>query len=113
MNFNSDERAPLEFTKPRSKTIELVCPHCKLMRHSSVDTISVICSGCGKYFSASQSLPASEAVGVVNTSKTIDKDFTKRKAVMEKNAYEWRDEQIAKGKLGTISHEPDGGERKW
>lgn len=113
MNFDSDIRAPLEFTKSSTKTTTLVCPHCRYSRTVSVSTVSVICSNCGKYFSSKDALPDSEAIGSINTSKTIDTEFTKRKADMEKKAYEWKEQQEKSGKLGTISHEPDGAKRKW
>lgn len=113
MNFDSDLRAPLDFTKPRSKTKLLVCPNCKIGRHQSVDCISLICSGCGKYFRAEDSLIESEMDSVLKSEKIIDKEFTKRKAEMEKKAYAWKVEQEAKGNLGTRSHEPGLEKRKW
>jgi len=113
MNFDSDLRAPLELTKASVKTATFVCPNCRYSRTLSVSTVGVICSNCNKYFSTKDALPDSEAIGAINTSKTIDTEFTKRKADMEKKAYEWRDQQEKSGKLGKISHEPDGAQRKW
>ena len=106
--FDSSERAPLEFTKVSSKTTVLVCPNCKYSRTTSVDTVGLICSKCNKYFSAKDSLKEFEAVGLVNTNIPINKEFTKLKSKMEKEAYEWRDDQAKQGKLGVKSHEPDG-----
>lgn len=111
MRFN-EERAPLEMTKPSSKQTTLVCPHCRYSRTTSISTFSLICGHCGKYFSASNSLKPEDAVDTVNTNKPVDKNFTKLKGKMEKEAYEWRDAQQAKGTLGVKSHEPDGKSRK-
>lgn len=111
MRFNSDERAPLEMTKPSNKQTTLVCPHCKFSRSTSVDTIGVICGHCNKYFSASSSLKPEDAVGNI-TVPPPNEGFVKLKTKMEKEAYEWRDAQQAKGTLGVKSHEPDGKSRK-
>lgn len=109
----SDERAPLEMTKSSSKQTTLVCPHCRYSRTTSISTVSVICGKCKKYFSASDSLKPEDAIGTVDTTIPINKGFTKLKAKMEKEAYEWRDKQQAEGKLGTKSHEPDGKPRNF
>lgn len=117
MRFTED-RAPLEFTAPRKKQMVVVCPECKAARSVSVDCVGLICK-CGNYFSTKDSLPESEAESVYNSIGTINKEFTKLKANMERKAYEWRDEQLKKRKTGkTRSHEPIGDDgkvqqRKW
>ena len=112
------ERAPLDFTKPRSKQKILVCPHCKGSSTVSVDCVGKICQ-CGKYFSAGSSLSKKEATHSNNTNIPVNKVFTALKADMETKAYKWRDEQIEKRKAGkTRDHEqinPDGTmpKKKW
>lgn len=110
MRFNN-ERAPLEFTKASTKQTTLVCPNCKYSRSTSVQTVGIVCGNCKKYFSAADSLKPEDAISSIDTNIPVNKDFTKLKAKMEKEAYEWRDDQVKKGKLGTISHEPSGGKR--
>lgn len=101
-----DDRAPLEATKVSSRTKVWVCPHCKLGRHVSLNTVSVICSGCRTILNDENVLLNSEDRMLVNP---INEAFVKQKAEMEKKAYAWKDEQVKKKKDGTMrTHEPRG-----
>lgn len=110
--FN-DERAPLECTAPSKKQKMVGCPHCKSSRSVSTSCCGFICSKCDKYISEKEFLPSDQCDSIVRTIKPIDTEFTKVKAEMERKAYAWKDEQEAKGNLGTKSHEPDFGKRNW
>ncbi len=110
MRFN-DERAPLEMGTGSKKMQVLVCPHCRYSRTTSINTVAVTCGNCKKYFSASDSLKPEDAVGTLDTYISPNQVRVKLKEKMEKEAYEWRDAQQAKGNLGVKSHEPDGKSR--
>lgn len=98
--FN-EERAPLELTNFGKDLTEVVgCPYCKSGRKVSKTWYSGVCSRCGRYFRKSEAITDESQLTMINQSKPIDEGFTKLKAKAEKQAYEWRDEQIAKQKAG-------------
>jgi hypothetical protein len=109
--FNED-RAPLEFTKPSSQKVLLVCPNCKYGRFLSKNTVGVICISCEKYFKSSESLDSAE--GMVNSSKPISPEYIKFREEMERKAYDYKEKVMDKRKRGDIrSHEPDNKPRRW
>ena len=96
-----NERAPLDFTKPRSTTHIVVCPHCLGSSTVSLDFVAKICI-CGQYFNVDQSLPEDQATHVNDVAKPINKAYTKLKGHMEKKAYEYKDKVMDKRKTGKV-----------
>lgn len=113
VNYDSDVRAPFEFTKPSTRQQLVGCPKCKIARSFSISTIGFICNKCNIYVPKKDFLPSDKCIDKLNQNVPINEEFTKRKAEMERKAYEWRDEQEKKGNLGTRSHEPELKKRKW
>lgn len=105
--FSDEERAPLEFTKSSKKQKIVGCPKCKTARSVSINWWAGICSNCGTYFNKNTALDESECEKFMNQNVPINKEFTKLKSKMEKDAYAYKEKVLdkkAKGKLR--KHEP-------
>jgi hypothetical protein len=113
MEHFGEERAPLELTKVKKQTRIIVCPHC-----CGAITVGVQCAGlickCNQYFSADDSLSEEQATHSNDTVKTINPDFIKLKADMEKKAYAYKEQVMDKRRTGEVrNHEPGFAEKKW
>jgi hypothetical protein len=76
----------------------VVCPNCKIGRKVEDTWFSSICGNCKEYFNKDTALTEDESIGYLNQEKTLDRGYIEQKAKAERNAYEWRDKQIAKRK---------------
>ena len=96
-HFTAETRAPLEM-QPKTKTADVVCvcPYCRTARMVNKFTHGVVCSECDNYSNKDEWLDANEAKGHVSSDLIVSPEYMKFRADAEKEAYAWRDKQIAK-----------------
>ncbi len=105
--FLSEDRAPLEFTKPSNRQKIVGCPNCKTARSVSINWAAGICSNCKTYFNLETALDEKECESYLNQNVPIDKEYTKLKAKMEKDAYDYKEKVLDKKAQGKLrKHEP-------
>lgn len=112
--YLSEDRAPLEFTKPSKKQKVVGCPYCKKGRSVSINWVAGICSGCNSYFSIDMAIDEKDCDNFLNQNVPVNKEFTNMKAKMEKDAYEYKEKVLDKKKQGKLrKHEPGGDDGYW
>lgn len=109
-----EERAPLEYTKPRSKTVIMVCPHCYSGRHVSVDWVSGICGSCNKYFNKDTAVGEEKMKKLISSGKIVNPEFIKLKDDIGAKADTFKNKTAQRKRDGIQrSHEPGGRKRDW
>lgn len=109
-----EERAPLELTKPRSRTILRVCPHCHTGRYVSVDWYSGTCGSCNKYFNKETALGEDEVEKMLSRGEIVNPDFIKLKDDIGSKAEKFKEKTLKMKSEGKQrSHEPGGKKRDW
>ncbi len=97
-----------------NKTMVLVCPGCKCSTTVKKTCIGVVCAHCKQYYSANKSLPEDQAVMSSDRTNAVDEKYVKFRMDAEKKAYDWRDKQMQKRKVGDIlHHEPRDSDGKY
>ena len=109
-----DDREPLEMGQGSKKKNLLVCPNCFSGRYASVNTFSLECGNCKKYFRASDSASKEQCNDLLNNSENVSPEYVKLRTGVEQRAENYRQKQAILRKDGKVkSHEPGFAKRDW